>query len=157
MHWSFTWSVQYVLPGLFGCTKNGLNSTSMNQLQQAGIAINASNQWVGQVVVATDPPKGGISIQLPGIGAAPSLPVVGQLPGMSIAPQAAPTIGAGSLPGLGGSSAVVGWTNGTTEPNTFQQLPGSGVPGSFLDGAPGSLVTTSTGTDEPGVHVFPVR
>ena len=35
--------------------------------------------------------------------------------------------------GLGGSSARVGFSNGTTTSGTFYELPGSGVPGSFLD------------------------
>jgi hypothetical protein len=111
--YSFTWTVRYVLPGLLGCTKSSLGATSMNQLQQAGIAINASNQWVGQVVVANDPPKGGISIQLPGVGAAPSLPVVGQLPGVTLPPVSMPTIPVGgvSLPGIGGGSSSSGSTS----------------------------------------------
>ncbi|HEU5006118.1 MAG TPA: hypothetical protein VFT67_04045 [Jatrophihabitantaceae bacterium] len=114
--YSFTWTVRYVLPGLLGCTKSSLGATSMNQLQQAGIAINASNQWVGQVVVANDPPKGGISVQLPGVGAAPSLPVVGQLPGATLPPVSLPTIPVGgiSIPGIGGGSASSGSGSGTT-------------------------------------------
>jgi hypothetical protein len=115
--YSFTWTVRYVLPGLLGCTKSSLGATSMNQLQQAGIAINASNQWVGQVVVAADPPKGGISVQLPGVGAAPSLPVVGQLPGATLPPVALPTIPVGgiSIPGLGsGSSSSSGNGSGSS-------------------------------------------
>lgn len=114
--YSFTWTVRYVLPGLLGCTKSSLGATSMNQLQQAGIAINASNQWVGQVVVANDPPKGGISVQLPGVGAAPSLPVVGQLPGATLPPVSLPTIPVGgiSIPGVGGGSASSGSGSGST-------------------------------------------
>jgi len=114
--YSFTWTVRYVLPGLLGCTKSSLGATSMNQLQQAGIAINASNQWVGQVVVANDPPKGGISVQLPGVGAAPSLPVVGQLPGATLPPVSLPTIPVGgvSIPGIGGGSASSGSGSGST-------------------------------------------
>jgi hypothetical protein len=105
--YSFTWTVRYVLPGLLGCTKSSLGATSLNQLQQTGIAINASNQWVGQVVVANDPPKGGISVQLPGVGAAPSLPVVGQLPGATLPPVSLPTIPVGgiSIPGIGGGGS----------------------------------------------------
>lgn len=60
----------------------------------------------------------------------------------------------GGTGGLGGTSAAVGYTNGN---GTFVEVTGSRVPGAFLDGAPGSLVTTSTGTGEPGVHVFPIR
>ncbi|GIJ23944.1 nidogen-like domain-containing protein [Micromonospora lutea] len=60
----------------------------------------------------------------------------------------------GGTGGLGGTSAAVGYTNGA---GSVRELAGSRVPGSFLDTAPGSLVNTSTSTDEPGVHVFPIR
>lgn len=63
----------------------------------------------------------------------------------------------GGSGGLGGTSAAVGYTNGTGADGTFLELPGSRVPGSFLDGGPFSLVATSTGTDEPGVHLFQIR
>jgi hypothetical protein len=63
----------------------------------------------------------------------------------------------GGSGGLGGTSATVGYSNGTIAPGTFLDVPGSRVPGSFLDGAPGSLVTSSTGTTEPGVHIHPIR
>jgi hypothetical protein len=60
--------------------------------------------------------------------------------------------------GLGGSSAAVGYSNGSGQPGTFLELPGSRVPGSFLDGAPGSLVTGSrNSTNEPGLYVYPIR
>jgi hypothetical protein len=105
--YSFTWTVRTIATSLFGCTANGLNSTTLNQLQQAGVAMNASNEWVGKVVAAADPPKGGISIQLPGVGASPSLPVVGKVPGVTLAPIAPPTlpVGGASLPGLGTGKA----------------------------------------------------
>jgi hypothetical protein len=63
----------------------------------------------------------------------------------------------GGSAGLGGVSATVGYTNGSGVSGSFLEVPGSRVPGTFLDGAPGSLVTSSTGTTEPGVHVFAVR
>ncbi|MBV1849036.1 nidogen-like domain-containing protein [Catellatospora tritici] len=59
--------------------------------------------------------------------------------------------------GLGGISATVGYTNGTGAAGTYLELAGSRVPGSFLDGSPGSLVATSTGSAQPGVHVFEIR
>ncbi len=50
--------------------------------------------------------------------------------------------------GFGGVSAAVGWSNGT---DTSYQLPGSLVPGSFLDGGPRSLVRQSiTGSQLTG-------
>lgn len=39
----------------------------------------------------------------------------------------------GGSGGLGGSSARVGYSNGTGSPGTFCELPGSGVNGAFLD------------------------
>src|SRR6266702_2528853 len=71
-----------------------------NAAKDAGIALNASNQWVGKVVAATDPPAGGISVQLPAVSASPEaggvqLPPVGE-PGATL-----PTIttgGSGSSP-----------------------------------------------------------
>jgi hypothetical protein len=105
--YSFTWTVRTVATSLLGCKAAGLNSTTLNQLQQAGVAMNASNEWIGKVVAAADPPKGGVSIQLPGLGASPSLPVVGKVPGVTLAPIAPPTlpVGAVSLPGLGAGKA----------------------------------------------------
>jgi hypothetical protein len=113
----FTWSVQYVLPNLLGCTKN--NQTDLNLLKQAGIAINAANQWTGQIVVATNPPPPGISIQLPGVKVAPSLPIVGQLPTLSVPNINVPTIPVNvpslipTLPG-GGTTSTSGGTGGGT-------------------------------------------
>ncbi len=62
----------------------------------------------------------------------------------------------GGSDGLGGASAAVGYANGSGGPGTYFQLPGSLVPGSFLDGGPNSLVTgTNDGT--PGQFMFEVR
>lgn len=47
----------------------------------------------------------------------------------------------GGSGGLGGSSAVVGYSNGTGDVGTNYQVPGSGVNGAFLDGGPNSLST----------------
>jgi Nidogen-like len=63
----------------------------------------------------------------------------------------------GGTGGLGGTSAAVGYTNGTGQPGTFRELPGSRVPGSFLDTSPTGLTHTSTGGTDVGVHIFPVR
>ncbi len=82
--YNFTWNVQYVLPVLLGCKANGVSAANLNLLKSVGVALNASLQWVGQIVVANDPPKGGLGLQLPGIKVAPSLPVVGQLPTITV-------------------------------------------------------------------------
>jgi hypothetical protein len=61
--------------------------------------------------------------------------------------------------GLGGSSARVGWSNGTGDPGTFFELPGSGEPGAFLDGGPEdtALVLNSLNANILGRYVFMVR
>jgi len=51
--------------------------------------------------------------------------------------------------GRGGTSASIGYTNGTGEAGTFYSLPGSLVPGSFIDGGPYAL--------EGDRLLFPVR
>ena len=63
-----------------------------NQLSQAGIKLNAHNQYVGRVVVAKKPPQGGISVQLPKVKVAPSAPVVGQGPTLTVPGVTAPTL-----------------------------------------------------------------
>ena len=94
--YNFSWSAKQI-------TALGVLPISLdfNQLAAAGIKLNAANQYVGSVVVATNPPTGGISIQLPGVTLAPSLPGVGQLPTLAINPPALPTLGVPSLPGGG--------------------------------------------------------
>lgn len=50
----------------------------------------------------------------------------------------------GGNDGLGGSSARVGFSNGTGEPGTSFEQPGSAVNGAFLDGGPNSLADLET-------------
>jgi hypothetical protein len=71
-----------------------------NAAKDAGIALNSSNQWVGKVVAATDPPAGGISVQLPAVSASPDVGGV-QLPPVGEPGATLPTIttgGSGSSP-----------------------------------------------------------
>jgi hypothetical protein len=64
----------------------------------------------------------------------------------------------GGSGGLGGSSAHVGFSNGTGQPGTFCELQGSGVPGSFLDSNPAlGLIYRSLNSDIPGRFVFFAR
>ncbi|MEX2172076.1 MAG: nidogen-like domain-containing protein [Pirellulales bacterium] len=64
----------------------------------------------------------------------------------------------GGTAGLGGDSARVGFSAGTGAPNTFFELPGSGVPGSFLDGNQAlGLVRNSLNSNQPGRYVFEVH
>lgn len=64
----------------------------------------------------------------------------------------------GGEDGLGGYSAVVGYSNGLSGANdVYYQLPGSLVPGSFINGGPLALMTHSVGSVVPGRYVFQVR
>jgi hypothetical protein len=69
----------------------------------------------------------------------------------------------GDANGLGGSSAHAGYSNGSGDPGTFFELPGSGVNGAFLDSnlATGliyhSLGITYDAPTTPGRYVFEVR
>jgi lysophospholipase L1-like esterase/chitodextrinase len=63
----------------------------------------------------------------------------------------------GGSGGLGGSSAVAGFSNGSGTDGTFFQLNGSAVNGSFLDGSPTGLAVTNTNSTQLGRHVFGVR
>ena len=140
--YNFTWTVQYVLPNLLGCAKNSLGSSDLNLLKSVGVALNSTNQWVGQIVVATNPPPPGISIQLPGVSVAPSLPIVGQAPTIGINGINVPTIPVNvpslipTLPGGGGSSGGSG--GGSSTP------PGGGSTGTEVECVP-CVVVPSVG------------
>jgi hypothetical protein len=62
----------------------------------------------------------------------------------------------GGSNGLGGSSAHVGYSNGTGNNGTNLELPGSGVNGAFLDGGPHALISDSN-VGVPGRYLFEVR
>jgi hypothetical protein len=133
--YSFTWSAYSVtvLP-LLGCSVNQLTLDG-NQLRKAGIALNASNQWVGKIVVATDPPNGGLSVQIPSVGADPNiggnqLPHVG-LPGVNV-----PTIP------VSPPSASLGLP--TPKPSSSTPPPGNvSVPGGLNYTPPGGMIQDS--------------
>jgi uncharacterized repeat protein (TIGR01451 family) len=63
----------------------------------------------------------------------------------------------GGVEGLGGSSAHVGFSNGTGIPETAFELPGSGVPGSFVDGGSRALISNLLNAPRSGVYAFAVR
>lgn len=67
------------------------------------------------------------------------------------------TFSGGDANGLGGSSARVGYTIGTGEAGTFFELPGGGIPGTFLDGGSAPLVAGSLNSSVPGRYIFEVR
>ncbi|MGI8863655.1 MAG: PKD domain-containing protein [Solirubrobacteraceae bacterium] len=60
----------------------------------------------------------------------------------------------GGSGGLGGTSARVGWSFGS---GGNVELPGSGTPGSFLDGGPDALASNDRASSTPGSYVFPVH
>lgn len=62
----------------------------------------------------------------------------------------------GGSDGLGGSSAVVGFSNGSGQPGTSLQFSGSGIPRSFLDINPGGLIHNSLNTNVLGRYVIPI-
>lgn len=58
----------------------------------------------------------------------------------------------------GGSAARAGFSNGSGAPGTFFELPGSAIPGAFLDSNPSSgLIHNSFGSTQAGRYVFQVR
>jgi Nidogen-like len=63
----------------------------------------------------------------------------------------------GGSGGLGGSSAHVGYSNGTGINGTNLELAGSGVNGAFLDGGPDALISNSRWGGVPGHYIFQVR
>ena len=96
--YNFTWSA-YSVNAL--CLLPSPITLDGNAAKDAGIALNASNQWMGEVVAATDPPAGGISVQLPAVSASPEvgpvqLPPVGE-PGVTL-PTITTGAGSGSSP-----------------------------------------------------------
>ena len=63
----------------------------------------------------------------------------------------------GSSQCLGGSSARAGFSNGTGDSGTFYELPGSGIPGAFLNGGPNALVTGRLNSSVSGRYIFQAR
>ncbi|MHC4388496.1 MAG: right-handed parallel beta-helix repeat-containing protein, partial [Planctomycetota bacterium] len=59
--------------------------------------------------------------------------------------------------GLGGLSAVAGFSNGTGDPGTFHELEGSGVNGAFLDSSGTGLIYRSRNSSVPGRLIFAVE
>ncbi len=58
----------------------------------------------------------------------------------------------------GGTSARVGYASGSGEPGTFFELPGSDVPGAFLDNnTVTGLIHNSLNSLQPGRYIFAVR
>ena len=133
--YAFTWKVQYVLPLLLGCTKDGISDADLNLLAKAGVALNAKNSWVGKVVVADNPPPGGISIQLPGVSVAPTIAGHGLgtigVPGITLPTIAVSLPNLTAIPGLPGGNQTGGNGDSTsgTQPGNVIPVPALVVPG----------------------------
>ena len=63
----------------------------------------------------------------------------------------------GDADGLGGDSARAGYSNGTGDPGTSFELPGSAVNGAFLDGGPNALVSNRLNSSVDGRYIFESR
>jgi hypothetical protein len=167
--YQFSWNVQYVLPGLLGgCTAKSLNNADLNLLKGIGVALNSTNRWLGQIVVATNPPPPGISVQLPGIGVNPSLPVLGNVGTVSIPNINLPTIPVdvprivSSIPGLGHSSSPSSTSPGQPGQSSVDCVPctivpnpglGGGGAGGFPAPQAGQLTQIGAGLHEPSVQI----
>ncbi|MGI8680479.1 MAG: hypothetical protein ACR2LX_17705 [Jatrophihabitans sp.] len=87
-----TYPFTYAIQGLQLLGGAQTISLDGNQLNQAGVKLNAANEYIGSIVVADNPPPGGIGIQLPTVKLAPNLPLLGQLPTITIPGIRPPTI-----------------------------------------------------------------
>jgi hypothetical protein len=85
--YNFSWTAKKI--SVLGLAPVNLDG---NDAAALGIKLNAKGEWVGQVVVADNPPAGGIGVQVPGVTASPSLPVVGQLPAVGLPGATTPTL-----------------------------------------------------------------
>jgi hypothetical protein len=125
--YNFTWTAYAanllcLVPG-DGITLDG------NAAKQHGIALNAQSQWIGKIVVATTPPSGGLSVQLPGVSAAPKVGPV-QLPTVAVPGATVPTPAAspaGTGPGPSSSSSQTGDTPSSPVAGTGQVPPSQSV------------------------------
>jgi hypothetical protein len=167
--YAFTWKVQYVLPTLLGCVKNSVSDTDLNLLGDAGVLLNATNSWVGKIIVADNPPSGGISIQLPGVSVAPNiggnqLPTIG-VPGVTLPTIAVPVPNLTSaVPGTGSTSGgkTSSGSTPTTDPGAVIPVPAKVVPGVNGGGLLGGggfntgVLPGSGGSQAGGVGLVPV-
>jgi hypothetical protein len=65
--------------------------------------------------------------------------------------------GSFGIDGLGGWSARSGFSKGTGEAGTTVELPGSRIPGSFVDSGTKALVFNSLNSNVPGRYIFNAR
>jgi len=62
----------------------------------------------------------------------------------------------GGIDGLGGDSAVAGFSNGSGQPGTSFQLHGSAIPGELLDSNPGGLIHGFLNNTNAGRYLIPI-
>lgn len=124
----FTWTFSAVTSGVLGDKTVSLKG---NQLSGLGLKLNAKNQYFGYIVSDTKSPCSGascVSIQTPKLSVAPSVPVVGQLPTVTV-PGTTVNVPVPSVPGVNapapGQSSSTAPTTGTTAPGTGTTAPGS--------------------------------
>lgn len=65
--------------------------------------------------------------------------------------------GSYGIDGLGGYSARAGFAQGTGMPGTSVELPGSGIPGSFINDGTIALITHRLNSDVDGRYIFNAR
>ena len=63
----------------------------------------------------------------------------------------------GGAGGLGGTPVVVGWSNGSGEPGTSFELPGSLISGQFIDNGPRALARRRLNSPVLGRYIFRAR
>jgi Nidogen-like len=59
--------------------------------------------------------------------------------------------------GLGGDSARAGFSNGTGQPGTFFEFPGSAINGALINGGANALISHEMGSAIPGQYIFAAR
>ena len=142
--YNFTWSAYSVnLLCLFPGNPITLDG---NEAKKVGIELNATNQWVGKIVVATDPPSGGLALQLPGVSVSP------KVGGVSLPQVGLPGVNTGTLP-VSLPSAGLGLPTPTPTPSTPSGGSSGGInytppPGSIQD----SVMPKGYGTPDDNLH-----
>jgi hypothetical protein len=147
-----------------GITLNG------NAAKQYGIALNAHSEWVGKIVVATAPPGGGLSVQLPSVKAAPQVGPA-QLPTVHVPGSTLPTLPAqlpsSSLAPPGSSSSKPASAPSTPSPGSDYPPPRQPIEDrvarhrdvrpALPDAPPGRLIRLAFPLFDPGTVALPAR
>lgn len=145
-NYSFTYKAQKVSVNLLGQKTIATVGLDGNQAKRAGVELNAGNQYVGTIVVARNPPAGGISVQLPSVSVHPK---VGghQLPNITLPGVRLPTVRVPvpnlnktkkSAPTGSGSGSTSGGTSAGADKNQLLPVParvfGAGTTGGSAAG-----------------------